>query len=69
MVSAFFERTNTSYTSLTQMASSGNIAQAALNTTNGGTGTVQFSLQLSGNNIQAKSVPTSLGVAVRVTTF
>ena len=69
MVSAYFERTDKSYTSLTQMASSGNAAQGALNTTNTGTGTMQITLQLSGNNIQAKSVPASLAVAVRVTIF
>ena len=69
MVSAYFARTNTSYTSLTLMAQSGNATQAALNTTNTGNGTVQIMLQLSGNNIQAKSVPASMGVAVRVTIF
>ena len=71
MVSAFFERTDRSYASLTLIVQSGNAAQGALNTTNSstGTGTMQFSLQLNGNNIQAKSVGTSLPVAVRVTTF
>ena len=71
MVSSFFERTDRSYASLTLMAQSGNAAQGALNTTNSstGSGTMQFSLQLNGNNIQAKSVGTSLPVAVRVTTF
>jgi phage tail sheath gpL-like len=71
MVSAYFERTNTSNTSLTLMAQSNNSAQAALNMTNSatGTGTVQITIQLSGNNIQAKSVPASMAVAVRVTIF
>ena len=69
MVSAYFERTGNSNSSLTQMASSGNATQGALNTTNTGTGTVQIQLQLSGNNIQAKSVPASMAVAVRVTLF
>ena len=69
MVTAYFERTDKSYTSLTQIASSGNVAQGALNTTNTGTGTMQILLQLAGNLIQAKSIPASLPVAVRVTTF
>jgi hypothetical protein len=70
MVSAYFERTDRSYASLTMMAQSGNAAQGALNSTNASTGgTMQITLQLSGNNIQAKSVPSSLTVAVRVTTF
>jgi hypothetical protein len=71
MVSAYFERTNTSNTSLTLMAQSNNSAQAALNTTNSatGTGTMQITIQLNGNNIQAKSVPASMAVAVRVTLF
>ena len=69
MVAAYFERTDKSYTSLTQTASSGNVAQGALNTTNTGTGTMQILLQLAGNNIQAKSIPASLPVAVRVTTL
>ena len=68
-VTAYFERTDKSYTSLTQIASSGNASQGALNTTNTGTGTMQILLQLAGNIIQAKSVPASMPVAVRVTTF
>ena len=67
MVTAYFERTDRSYTSLTQIASSGNVAQGALNTTNTGTGTMQITLQLAGNIIQARSVPASMPVAVRVT--
>ena len=67
MVTAYFERTDKSYTSLTQIASSGNAAQGALNTTNTGTGTMQILLQLAGNLVQAKSVPASMPVAVRVT--
>ena len=71
MVSAYFERTNASNPSLTLMAQSNNSAQAALNTPNSstGAGTMQITIQLSGNNIQAKSVPASMGVAVRVTIF
>jgi hypothetical protein len=67
MVTAYFERTDRSYTSLTQIASSGNVAQGALNTTNTGTGTMQITIQLAGNIIQARSVPVSLPIAVRVT--
>jgi hypothetical protein len=67
MVTAYFERTDKSYTSLTQIASSGNVAQGALNTTNTGTGTMQITLQLAGNIIQARSVPVSLPIAVRIT--
>jgi hypothetical protein len=53
------------------MAQSNNSAQAALNTTNSstGTGTMQITIQLNGNNIQAKSVPATMSVAVRVTIF
>jgi hypothetical protein len=70
MTAAFFEKTDRSNPSLTLIAQPGNAAQGTLNTTNASTGgTVQITLQLSGNNIQAKSVPTSLPVAVRVTLF
>jgi hypothetical protein len=70
MTTAYFERTNTSYASLTLIAQSGNDTQGSLNTTNASTGgTVQITLQRSGFNIQARSVPASLSVAVRVTLF
>jgi hypothetical protein len=70
MTTAYFERTNTTYASLTLIAQSGNDSQGTLNTTNASTGgTVQITLQRSGNNIQARSVPASLPVAVRVTLF
>jgi hypothetical protein len=69
MVAAFFEYTNHSNPSLTLIASSGNATQSGLNTTNTGAGTQQITLQQSSGVIQAKSVPTSLYVAVRVTIF
>ena len=70
MSTAYFEYTGKSYPSLTLIAQSGNATQGALNTTNAASaGTVQITLQLSSNNIQAKSVPASLPVAVRVTLF
>ena len=68
MTTAYFEYTSKSYPSLTLIAQSGNDFQAALNNTNASTGgTVQITLQRSGVNIQARSVPASLPVAVRVT--
>jgi hypothetical protein len=68
MATAFFEKADRSNTSLTLIAQSGNAAQGTLNTTNASTGgTVQITLQRSGNNIQARSVPSALPVAVRVT--
>ena len=70
MTTAYFERTDRSNTSLTLIAQSGNAAQGTLNTTKSSTGgTAQITLQLSGSNIQARSVPASLPVAVRVTFF
>jgi hypothetical protein len=70
MTTAYFERTNTSYASLTLIAQSGNDSQGALNTTNASTGgTVQITLQRSGFNIQAKYISSALPVAVRVTLF
>ena len=70
MTTAYFERTDRSNPSLTLIAQSGNAAQGTLNTTNASAGgTVQITLQLSGSNIQAKSAPASLAVAVRVTLF
>jgi hypothetical protein len=70
MTTAYFESNNRTYPSLTLIAQSGNATQGALNTTNASTGgTVQITLQLSGSNIQARSVPSSLPVAVRVTLF
>ena len=70
MTTAYFERTDRSNPSLTLIAQSGNDFQGALNPTNASTGgTVQITLQRSGFNIQAKSAPTSLAVAVRVTLF
>ena len=68
MTTAYFEYTNRTNPSLTLIAQSGNDFQGALNTTNASTGgTMQITLQRSGFNIQAKSVPSSLPVAVRVT--
>jgi hypothetical protein len=68
MTTAYFEYTNRTNPSLTLIAQSGNDFQGALNTTNASTGgTVQITLQRSGVNIQARSVPASLPVAVRVT--
>jgi hypothetical protein len=58
MVVAMFEWTNLyTYASLTQIASSGNAVQAAINTTNTGTGTQYISLQLvsGGTAIQVKT--------------
>ena len=56
MMIAMFELTNTmTYTSLTLLASSGNAAQAAINTTNTGNGPQYISLQLAGANIQVKT--------------
>ena len=68
MITAYFERTNNSNTPLTLLASSGNATQAALNTTNTGLGTQSFSIQLNGNNIEAKST-LGVNVAVRVCLF
>jgi hypothetical protein len=68
MTTAYFEYTNRTNPSLTLIAQSGNDFQANLNNTNASTGgTVQITLQRSGFNIQARSVPSSLPVAVRVT--
>jgi hypothetical protein len=68
MTTAYFEYTSKSYPSLTLIAQSGNDFQGALNNTNASTGgTMQITLQRSGVNIQARSVPASLSVAVRVT--
>jgi hypothetical protein len=70
MTTAYFEYTGKSYPSLTLIAQSGNAFQGTLNTTNAATGgVVQITLQRSGNNIQAKSVPASLPIAVRFTFF
>jgi hypothetical protein len=56
MMVAMFEWSNgTTAASLTLIASSGNAVQAALNTTNTGTGTQYISLQLSGTSIQVKT--------------
>jgi hypothetical protein len=56
MMVAMFEWSNgTTAASLTLIASSGNAVQAALNTTNTGTGTQYISLQLSGTAIQVKT--------------
>ena len=68
MVTAYFERTNTSNPSLTLLASSGNATQAALNTTNTGLGTQNIQIRLNGNNIEAKSTVIA-NVAVRVCLF
>jgi len=67
MMIAMFELTNTmTYTSLTLLASSGNAAQAAINTTNTGNGPQYISLQLAGANIQVKTT-TNMNVTWYVT--
>jgi len=62
MMAAFFQwRNGSTYPSLTQIASSGNVVQSGLSTTNVGTGTQYISLQITSSGTPVIQLKTTTG--------